>query len=148
MLCGHYDTNMQHMTIYILVHATPPDPPQSQSSLSTLQHPSSLNVIPPLTKHPHQAPCTHNHRPRKRLPPSRRLKDKPLAPKVRKCNDIRPNRKLIKRRIVDIVGRIKTYDRCEECPGTECARAEPGYMRRLLDWWVHGGWVVDARGVG
>ena len=144
MLCGRYDTNKQHMTIYVLVHAIPPDAPQSQSLLSTPKHPLSLNVIPPLTKHPHQATRTHNHRPRKWFSPSCRFKDKPLAPKVRKRNDICPNRKLIKRWIIDIIGRIKTYDRCEERPGAECARAKPGYVRRLLDRRVHGGWVVDA----
>ena len=67
---------------------------------------------------------------------------------MRKRNDIRPNRELIKRRVIDVVGGVKPDYGGEECPGAECAAAEPGYVRGLLDGRIDGSWVVDAGGVG
>lgn len=108
----------------------------------------SLHIKPPLQKHPDQTPRAHNHGPRKRLPPPRRPKNKPLAPKMRKRNHIRPDSELVERGVIDIVRSVEANHRRQERPGAERTAREPGYVRGLLDGRVGGGGVVHARGVG
>ena len=118
----------------------------------SLHHPtpqplSRLNIVPPLRNHPNKTPRRHKHRPRKRLPPPRRPEDKPLAAKVRKRNDIRPNRELVERGLIDVVRSIEPYNRRQERPGPERPARQPGYVRGLLDRRVDRRWVVQARRV-
>lgn len=110
--------------------------------------PSRFNVVTPLTKHPHQTACTNNDRPRERLSPPRRPEDEPLAPEVRKSNHICPDRQLVERRVVDVVGRVETDYGGQKRPCAKCAARQPGYVRGLFDRRVGAGGVVDARGVG
>lgn len=63
----------------------------------------SLHIIPPLHRHPHQTPRRDNHRPRKRRSPPRSLEVEPLAHEMRESNHIRPIRKLVDLRVVDVI---------------------------------------------
>ena len=117
-------------------------PTSPSPALTHLSH-----IISPLTKHPHQTPCTHNHRPSQRLPPPRRAEHKPLRRKVRKRNGIRPDSELVERRLVDVVRGVEPDYAREERPGPERARREPGDVVGFARWRVECGWVVDARGV-
>lgn len=110
--------------------------------------PPSLNIIPPLRKHPHQTPRTNAHGSRKRLSPSRRPKHEPLRSKVRKRNYIRPDGELVERRLVDVVSGVEPDHGGEERPRPECAARKPGYVVGFARGRVEGGGVVDTRGVG
>lgn len=66
---------------------------------------------------------------------------------MRKRHNIRPDRQLVERRLVDVVRGIEPDHARQERPGSERARREPCYVRGLLDGWVDGGGVVDARRV-
>jgi hypothetical protein len=53
---------------------------------------SSLNIVSPTAKHPHQTPTRHTHRPRQRQSPTRCPKHPPLAHKMQPCDPICPDR--------------------------------------------------------
>lgn len=67
---------------------------------------------------------------------------------MRKRNHVRPDGQLVERRLVDVIRGVEANHACEEGPGAEGARRQPGYVRGLFDGRVDGGGVVDARGVG
>lgn len=85
---------------------------------------SLLDIISPLSIHPHKRTRRDHRRPRQPSTPPRTPKHQPLTHKMPPRNAIAPERQLIDLGICDIIRSVQANDAGEQCPGAEGACGE------------------------
>jgi hypothetical protein len=102
---------------------------------------SSLNIVPPLQKHPDKRHISNDNGPSQRLSPPRRLENEPFRYEMPPRDRITPHRELVHRRVMDVVSGIQPYHRRQKRPGAKRSTREGRDMFRCR------GRRVDRRGI-